>query len=157
MSISALARTSGLALCTLLAACAPRLYQRETMTIDHRDLDQFEIRYADFEGCLVKQAVPVSYRLKRPGYVLDLGIHFGTAPQPASLDVTLSGAPDLSARFPALTEPPAITRTEDSARYRVDTTMLGTSLAITVLRNGVLVGEEHLRLEHSKCHALSIE
>lgn len=156
MSPSFLLRSSSLALCGLLAACAPRLYQRETIAVDHRDIEQFEIRYAAFEGCLWKQQVPVSYRLRRPNYVLDLGVHFGSAPQAASLDLNLSGAPDLSARFPALARAPAVTETEGSVRYRVDSAQAGSSITMIVLRAGMPVGEEHLRLERSTCRALAV-
>lgn len=156
MPISQTARTCGIALCALLAACSPRLYQRETVAVDHRDIDQFEIRYADFEGCLWKQQVPVSYRLKRPGYVLDLGVHFGNKPEAPSLDLTLSGAEDLTAHFPALAQVPQPTETEGSVRYRVGADQAGSVLAMTVLRGGVPVGEEHLRLERSSCRAISV-
>jgi len=156
MPISLTVRASGVALCALLCACSPRLYQRETVAVDHRDLDQFEIRYADFEGCVWKQQVPVSYRLRRPGYVLDLGVHFGNKPEPPSLDLTLSGAEDLTARFAALAEPPQPTETEGSVRYRVSADQAGSALAMTVLRGGVPVGEEHLRLERSTCRAISV-
>ncbi|TDU26557.1 hypothetical protein DFR24_3586 [Panacagrimonas perspica] len=156
MPINLTVRTCGIALCALLAACAPRLYQRETVAVDHRDIDQFEIRYADFEGCLWKQQVPISYRLKRPAYVLDLGVHFGNKPEAPSLDISLSGAADLTARFPALAQAPQPTETEDSVRYRVSADQAGSTLAMTVLRDGVAVGEEHLRLERSTCRALSV-
>ncbi len=156
MSPSCFMRLSSLALCALLTACAPRLYQRETVSVDHRDIDQFEIRYTDFEGCLWKQSVPVSYRLRRPAYVLDLGVHFGSSPQPSSLDLALSGASDLSARFPALAEAPVATDTETGVRYRVDADKAGSTLAMTVLRGGVPVGEENLRLKRSTCRAMSL-
>jgi len=156
MPISLISRASSVALCVLLAACAPRLYQRETVTVDHRDIDQFEIRYADFEGCLWKQQVPISYRLRRPSYVLDLGVHFGSKPEASSLDLSLSGAEDLTARFPSLAEIPQPTETEGSVRYRVGADQAGSTLAMTVLRGGVPVGEEHLRLERSTCRALSV-
>ena len=157
MSPEAAGRTTSVVLCALLlGACAPRLYQRETIAVDHRDLEQFEIRHADFEGCLWQQQVPISYRLARPGYTLDLGVHFGSAPQPASLDLTLSGAEDLAARFPSLAQPPVPTETEAGVRYRIDSNQVADALALTVLRGGVAVGEERLRLERSTCRAMAV-
>lgn len=147
-----------LAASLLLSACAPRLYERQRVDIDHRDLDQFEIRYADFEGCLIRQAVPVRWRLRRPAYTLDLALAFGSGPQaPASLELALSGDASLSARFPGLQSPPPATDTGDGHRYRVP---LGTdapdTLQLQVLRGEQVVGSEALRLTPDTCRALSL-
>lgn len=141
----------------LLAACAPRLYQRQTIELDHRELDQFEIRYAEFEGCLLQRQVPVSYRLRRPQYTLDLAVHFGSRTEPASLDLALSGGQDLTARFPGLKEAPAAVETEQGAvRYRFQAERARTDLSLVVLRGETRLGEEYLRIEHSTCRALSL-
>lgn len=138
----------------LLSACAPRLYQRETLTVDHRDLDQFEIRYADFDSCLLRRPVPVSWKLRRALYTMELDVHFGTDAQPATLDLNLSGSPDLSARFAELRTSPPATEVETGTRYRVN--IPGSTLTISVLRGGTAVGEEVLRVGRDTCRALSV-
>lgn len=147
-----------LAASLLLSACAPRLYERQRVDIDHRDLDQFEIRYADFEGCLLRQAVPVHWRLRRPAYTLDLALAFGSGPQaPASLELVLSGQKPLSARFPGLRAPPTATDTGDGTRYRLP---LGAdapdTVQLQVLRDEQVMGSETLRLLPHRCRALSL-
>lgn len=138
----------------LLTACAPRLYQRETLSLDHAELDRFEIRYADFDSCLLRRPVPVSWKLRRTLYTLELDVHFGTDDQPASLDLNLSGSPDLSARFAELTVQPVGTEIETGTRYRVP--VPGSTLSLTVLRDGRPVGDEVLRLKRDTCRALSV-
>ncbi|MGH8517106.1 MAG: hypothetical protein ACREUE_06560 [Panacagrimonas sp.] len=140
----------------LLAACAPRLYERQTVALDHPDLESFEIRYADFDGCLLRQTVPVSYLVKRSQYVLALGVHFGNTPQPPALDVDLLGDPDLTASFPGRPDASAPMPIENGARYRLDADRLGTMLAVRVQRDGRVLGEERFEIERSHCRALSL-
>lgn len=147
-----------IAVCALLtAACAPRLYQRETLKLDHPDLDQFEIRYADFEGCLLKRPVPVSYRVKRALYTLTLDVHFGSDPNPAGLDVWLSGPGRVSARFPDLAVAPLAAALDEGVRYRIASNALrGNGFTLEVMQDQALLGQEiiHVRREH--CRALSV-
>ncbi len=146
--------TLGLSL--LLAACAPRLYERQTVALDHPDLGSFEIRYAEFDGCLLKQTVPVSYRVQRAQYVLALGVHFGNTPDPAALDVDLLGDADLTANFPGRPDAPAPTSIENGVRYRLDADRMGSQLAVRVQRDGRVLGEERFEIERSRCRALSL-
>lgn len=137
-----------------LAACAPRLYQRETLALDHAELDQFEIRYADFDSCLLRRPVPVSWKVQRPLYTLELDVNFGADAQPASLDLQLSGDPELSARFPGLEPAPKATALETGARYRV--AAVPSTLSVTVLRGAAELGQETLRVQRETCRALSV-
>lgn len=142
----------------LLSACAPRLYERQAVQIDHHDLDQFEIRYADFDGCLLKHAVPVSWRLQRPLYTLDVSAGFGSTPgAPPSLELRVSGHPGLALAFPGLNPAPRISPTEDGPRYRLD--LPGDApdrLVLDVLRDSIAVGKEVFRLKLDRCRALSL-
>lgn len=150
--------TSSLALicCLVLGACAPRLYQRETLEIDHRDLDQFEIRYANFDGCLLRRPVPVSYRLQRGAYLLSLDVRFGNDQTAAGLDVGLSGAGALSASFPGLGTVAPTSTTESGTRYRLDSSAFESPLRVQVWRGGTLLGDETLGIRREHCRALSL-
>lgn len=142
--------------CALLAACAPRLYQRETLQIDHRDLGQFEIRYTEFEGCLLERQVPVSYRVKRALYTLTLDVHFGSDDAPAGLDVGLIGAGDLSARFPDLSASPAPIPGQDGVRYRFNADALrGGGFTLEVLEGKTLLAQEIVMVRREHCRAFS--
>lgn len=147
-------------LCVLLAlplgACTTRWYERQTVALDTADLDRFEIRYADFDGCLLRQTVPVSYRVQRAQYALALGVHFGNVPDSPALDVDLVGDPDLTATFPGRPDVPPPTSIENGARYRLDTGALGPMLVVRVERDGRLLGEERFEIERSGCRALSL-
>jgi hypothetical protein len=140
----------------LMSACAPRLYERQTVALDSADLDKFEIRYADLEGCLWRHTVPVSYRVKRAQYTLELGVHFGTTPGSPALDVDLIGDPDFSATFPGRPSGPAPTPIENGVRYRLETDPLGPMLAVRVERDGHVLGEERFNIERSRCRALGL-
>ena len=113
-----------------------------------------EVGSRDFASAEAADASPLATALFELGDVT--GVHFGSNPEPASLDVTLSGAPDLVARFPGLAESPTPTETESSVRYRVDSNAIGSTLVMSVLRGNVPVGEEQLRLERTTCRALSV-
>lgn len=141
----------------LTSACAPRFYERETVSLNHRDLDQFEIRYEEFEGCLLKRPVPVNYRVKRQLYTMTLDVHFGTNDTAAGLDVILSGGGNLAARFPELDPQPVGSTSEAGERYRIDTAAAGDGpLTITVLRDATTIGQEVLQLKRERCRALSV-
>lgn len=142
--------------CLALSACAPRLYQRETLKLDHRDLDQFEIRYAEFDGCLLRRPVPVSYRLQRSSYVLNLEVRFGNDQTAAGLEVGLSGTGTLNARFPDLGPVEPISVTDGGSRYRLDSARLGGALRVQVLRGATQLGDETITIERQRCRALSI-
>jgi hypothetical protein len=139
-----------------LAACATRMYERQTVALDSADLENFEIRYGDLEGCLWRHTVPVSYRVKRAQYTLELGVHFGITPDSPALDVDLIGDPDLTASFPGRPDAPAPTPIENGARYRLETDPLGPLLAVRVERDGRVLGEERFEIERSRCRALSL-
>jgi hypothetical protein len=139
-----------------MSACAPRLYERQTVALDAADLENFEIRYADLDGCLWRHTVPVSYRVKRAQYTMALGVHFGTTPDSPALDVDLIGDPDFSATFPGRPDTPAPTPIENGVRYRIETDPLGPILAVRVQRDGRVLGEERFDIERSHCRALSL-
>lgn len=149
-------RAGVLSMALLLAACAPRLYERQTVALDTSDLEHFEIRYDDFEGCLWRQSVPVRYRIQRAQYALVLGVHFGNTPESPALDVDLLGDPDLTASFPGLRSVAAPTPIENGVRYRLDTDPLGPMVAVRVQREGRVLGEERFDIKRSRCRALSL-
>lgn len=146
-----------LGVCALLsAACAPRMYQRETLQLDHRDLEQFEIRYADFDGCLLQRPVPVSYRVKRALYTLSLDVHFGTDASAAGLDIGVLGSGDLSARFPDLAAPPSSLSGEDGVRYRFTADALrGSGFTLEVFDGKTLLAQEIVMVRRESCRAIS--
>lgn len=143
--------------CVVLStACAPRLYLRETLQLDHRDLGQFEIRYADFDGCLLQRPVPVSYRVKRALYTLSLDVHFGTDASAASLDIGLIGSEELSARFPDLAVPPTSLTGEGGARYRFTADALrGSGFTIEVFDGKTPLAQEIVMVRRESCRAVS--
>ena len=149
-------RLLALLLALPLSACATRWYERQTVALDTPDLEQFEIRYGDFDGCLLRQTVPVRYRVQRAQYALELGVHFGNTPDSPALDVDLIGDPDLTASFPGRPNAPTSTPIENGARYRLDTDPLGAQLAMRVQRDGRVLGEERFEIERSRCRALSL-
>lgn len=146
-----------LAITALLTACAPRFYQRETLKLDHHDLDQFSIRYQSFEGCLLKRDVPVNYRVQRDRYRMTLDVHFGDDAHPATLDLGLTGEGQLDARFSGLSIAPAKTETEDGVSYRIDPgSMHDGSFVAHILRGTEELGVEAIRFERQSCRALSL-
>ena len=139
-----------------LTGCATRWYERQTVALDADDLENFEIRYADLDGCLWRHTVPVTYRVKRAQYTMELGVHFGNAPDSPALDVDLIGDPDFSASFPGRADAPAPTPIDNGVRYRLPTDPLGPTLAVRVQRDGHVLGEERFAIERSHCRALSL-
>lgn len=157
MSPKPLAIPALLACAAVLAGCAPRLYERQTLRLDHHDLDQFSIRYQSFEDCLLKRDVPVNYRLQRDRYRMTLDVHFGDDAHPATLDLGLTGSEDLTVTFSGLTVPPARTETEDGVFYRIDPSgMKERSFFAYILRGTEELGVEAIRIEHQSCRALSL-
>lgn len=141
-----------------LTGCMPRLYQRETLSLDHREIDRFDIRYADFEGCLLRRPVPVAYKLERPSYTLSLDVLFGEDRHAPGIDLGLSGGEDLSAKFPDLSAPPPTTSDIGSAHYRIDSSSIpGSSFTVQVLTDGRPAGEEIILVERKHCRALALD
>lgn len=151
MVVSALATT-------ILAGCVPRLYQRETLSLDHREIERFDIRYADFEGCLLRRPVPVAYKLERPSYTLTLDVRFGEDDRAPGIDLGLIGGESLSATFSGLTPEPIATVDAGAAHYRVDAgSIRGASFAVQVLLAGRPAGEEIILVRREHCRALALE
>lgn len=144
--------------CAGLAACVPRLYQRETLAIDHREMERFDIRYAEFDGCLLKRPVPVAYTLRRESYTLDVEVHFGENNRAPSLDVALTDGQNLSARFPDLRATPQATVEGSDARYRIGADLIRfPSFQVEVLSDGRVAGEEIITVSRNHCRALSLD
>ncbi|MGQ0618867.1 MAG: hypothetical protein ACT4QA_02950 [Panacagrimonas sp.] len=142
----------------LLVGCVPRLYQRETLRLDHGEIERFDIRYADFEGCLLRRAVPVAYKLKRPSYTLTLDIHFGQDDRAPGIDLGLSGGESLSASFSGLAPEPIATIEGGKAHYRVEAgSIRGASFAVQVLMSGRPAGEEIILVQRKHCRALALD
>lgn len=144
--------------CVGISACVPRLYQRETLAIDHREMDRFDIRYDEFEGCLLKRPVPVAYTLRRESYTLDVDVHFGENNRAPSLDVVLTDGHNLSARFPDLQAPPPATVEGSDARYRIGADLIRfPSFQVEVLSDGRVAGEEIIQVRREHCRALALD
>ena len=144
-------------ICVLLAACSPRLYQRETLQLDHDDLESFEIRYADFDGCLWRRSVPVNYLVERANYVMRLDVRFGTDDVPASIDLGFSSPGKLDARFAGLSTDPTKLEVETGLRYRIAaSTVSQGEFTVRVFRDGQAAGEETLRVKGQHCRAISL-
>lgn len=143
--------------CIGLAACAPKLYQRETLQVDHRDFERFEIRYAPMDGCLLNRDVPVAYRLQRPDYALLIEVGFGNGENTASLALSLTGDNDLSARFNGVAPLPQAHRLDDGVRYRIPvSSMRGGQLAFDVLLDQIMLEREILQVQTQRCRAISL-
>lgn len=153
-------RLALVALAAGLAACAPRLHQRQILLLEHADpvaAEAMEIRYAPFDGCLLKRDVPVQYQLARPGYTLQIEVGFGRDDQPPGLSLIVLGDADLQARFPGLAPTPEAQPLEDGRRYRIDGAALpADGLRIDVLREDQWLGREFLRVSQQHCRALSL-
>lgn len=144
-------------LAAVLAGCVPRLYQRETLTLNHPEIDRFDIRYADFDGCLLRRPVPVAYKLERSSYTLTMDIRFGEDDRAPGIDLGLAGGESLSAKFPDLDSPPTEVLDGGTAHYRIDARSIrGGTFLVQVLANDRLTGEEAIRVERSHCRALSL-
>lgn len=140
-----------------LGACSTRMYQRETVVLDHRDLDSFQIRYEDFDACLWRRSVPVSYRVQRAQYALQLDVRFGSDADPARIDLALSGAGVLDARFSGLTTPPQKTLAESGQRFLIPaTTVQDGRFTVSVFIGGALTGEETVQVRREHCRALGL-
>jgi hypothetical protein len=138
-----------------LSGCASQLYERSVVVIDHGD-DAFEVRYAEFDSCLIKQQVPVEYKLKRPQYTLRFEAGFGTASSPPSLDVILADAPGAALTFTGAAVPPA-DELDGTRRYelRPDPGSEKT-VGIDVVRGTDPLGHEAVRLKPQTCKAMSL-
>ena len=153
--LSRIAITVGI--CVLMAACSPRLYQRETLQLDHDDLESFEIRYAEFDGCLLRRSVPVNYLVKRANYVMKIDVRFGADDMPASLDLGLSSAGKLDARFAGLSADPTKVEVETGLRYRIAASSVSQrEFTVRIFRDGQAAGEETLRVKGQHCRAISL-
>lgn len=153
-----LARTGLLLiLAAAISACAPQLYRRNTVVLDHAALDLFRIGYAEFDGCLLRREVPVNYELQRPHYRMRLEIHFGNGGNAAGIGLELSGPDALSARFADLDPAPVEQPIDGGVRYRIDSASVRADrFTIQVLGDGVLLGEETLQTRTDSCHAVSL-
>lgn len=140
-----------------LSACAPQLYQRETLQIDHREFERFEIRYAPMDGCLLSREVPVSYRLQRPDYALHVDVGFGNGENSASLALSLLGDNDLGARFVDLAAAPRANPLDDGVRYRIPADALADGrLSFDVLLDDTVLEREVLQVRTQRCRAISL-
>lgn len=139
-----------------LGGCASQLYERNVVVIDHPD-DAFEVRYAEFDSCLLKRQVPVEYKLKRPLYTLRFEAGFGTSKSPPSLAVILADAPGAALSFSGAGEVAPADELDGTRRYelRPDAGSART-LGIDVVRGSDTLGHEAVRLEPQTCKAMSV-
>lgn len=154
--MSASWRWAALGALGLLAACAPRMYQRSTVVLDHAESERFDLRYGELDGCLFKHQLPVEYRLQRKQYRLQLrplSALQGAAPR---IELLVEAQPPLDLGFPGMAEPPAPQYAERGTRYVVDTAQLADGVLQLQLRSGgQVVGEERFELSTQSCRVFS--
>jgi hypothetical protein len=140
-----------------LSGCATQLYERSVVVIDHYDTDAFEVRYADFDGCLVKQQVPVDYKLKRGLYTLRFEAPFGTTKAPPDLDVLLADAPGATLSFTGVGTVAPADELDGVRRYELKPDSTKKQIVgIDVARGSEVLGHETVRLEPQTCKAMSL-
>lgn len=140
-----------------LAACAPRVYQRETVILDAPDLDQYTIKYGELEGCLLRRQVPLNYGVARARYAVALRAGTSAQAQAPRIEIVVKGARTLSLRFPDLSEPPVGDVGPQSSRYSVDTAALPQGrLRFDVLSGVELLGSEALTFKRESCTGLGV-
>lgn len=140
-----------------LAACAPRIYERETVILDAPDLDQYTIKYGELEGCLLRRQVPLNYGVARARYAVAL--RAGTSAQDAAprIEIVVKGARTLSLRFPELSEQPAGDVGPQSSRYSVDSAALPQNrLRFEVLSGTEVLGTEALTFKRESCTGVGV-
>ncbi|MGB0954446.1 MAG: hypothetical protein ACPGZP_00435 [Panacagrimonas sp.] len=141
-----------------LSACAPSTFKRSTVSLSHPNLDQFEIRHADFQGCLWRHPVPVHYRIQRTEYELEVDVRFGLGAEPASLDITVRSQPAARAEFLNLPQQPDAQAVDKGHRYRLLRSQIAQQrLALDVFSEGRALGRERFRLDDHSCLGLSLE
>jgi hypothetical protein len=147
-------RTLSVLLTLGLAACAPKLYQRSTVVLDHADVDQFTVRYGELSGCLLRHQLPVDYTLKRPRYRLDLRPQPATGEAAPTIDIKLTASGDLQLRFPGVEPAPEARYAEGGQRYLLDTAGLGGSWSLQVVEGAETIGDERFSLSRDSCRVL---
>lgn len=141
-------------LAVLLGGCASQVYQRETLVLQGPDLDQYSIRYEDFEGCLVRQQTPAVYGLARPQYALVLRMIAASEGSQPAVEVVLKGSSTLHARFPGLEPQPTGSESLEGSRYRVEVSRLSVPvLDVQVYQEERLLRTERVGLERRSCKA----
>lgn len=139
-----------------MSACASHLYERSTVVLDQADPDAFDIRYGQFDGCLLKRDVPVEYALKRPSYTLRFEVGFGADDRAPKLDVILSQAVDATLAFDGAGTVAPADLIDGTRRYEIDTGEADRTVGISVQRGTDVLGRETIHLDRQKCSAMSL-
>jgi hypothetical protein len=137
-----------------LAGCSSGFYTRETLQLGGPQLQDYSIRYESLEGCLLRQQVPMQYRVDRREYRLMLRMVPSYENSPPAVEVRLQGASTLTARFPGVEHPPEGYATPEETRYVLESTALPPqTLTIEVYSEQRKLGVERLSFERHSCRA----
>ncbi len=140
----------------LSCACAPRIYQRSTVTLEAPDDEGTQIRYGEFDGCLLRQQLPVEYVVRRRFYTLTIRPIAALEDDRPRVEVRVSGDATVMLRVVGA-EPPVEARyAEGGSRYVIDTgAIAGTTLEMELSRAGEVIGQERFDLKKHSCRVLS--
>lgn len=145
-----------LPLLALISACAPQVFQRRTVVLGHEELERFDIRHAELQGCLLRRQVPVHYRLQRPGYELEFDVDFGLDSRAPELEMSLSPM-SASARFPDLIASPPAQELANTKRYRIDMAGVKADAFTVEIRSAeAMLGRERISLQEQRCRGVSL-
>lgn len=151
-----LLRFSVLGLAATLAACAPRFYERSTVTLDGRDDGALQVRYGELDGCLFRHQLPVEYTLRRPAYTLVLRPVAVTGDGSPRVELRLQTDRGVELRVDNAREPVAPLYIDGGSRYLVDTAALaGGRLELTLSRGAETVGTESFAVSRDRCRVLA--
>lgn len=138
----------------LLQGCGSVAYQRETLTLNADDIDQFSIKYGELSGCILQQQVPLQYGVARPQYAMVVGVIPASTGDSPGLEITLKGQSKLHARFPDLERQPTGSVDISASRYRINTADLPYPvLRLDVMQDERTLGTEQFTFTSRKCTA----
>jgi hypothetical protein len=143
------------ALMLSLTGCASQVYSRNTLVLKGPAVDDYDIRYEELQGCLIRQQIPTVYIIRRAAYTLNLRMVPASAEDSPSIDVTLKSDVALSARFPGVRPEPQGYVSIEGSRYRVDASAMSVAaFDIEVYSGDRLLGSERLGVEPKSCKAV---
>jgi len=139
----------------VMTGCASQLYSRNTLVLKGPTVDDYDIRYEELQGCLIRQQIPTVYIIRREAYTLNLRMVPASGEDSASIDVTLKSGVALSARFPGVRPEPQGYVSIEGSRYRVAASALSVAaFDIEVYSGDRLLGSERLGVEPKSCKAV---
>lgn len=141
-----------LPLVLLLGGCASTTLVRHTVTLDAANIDEYRVQYLPFDGCLIKQELPLRYELQRAQYTLVFEPGFADGDRSPIVGVRVRADTAVTARFPELAVSPPESDGADYRRYAINVAELPTPLLIVELwRGSTALGVEALAVEPHRC------